>query len=788
MVLVKDNKISSGNSLLNVGSSVFDISHIHHFGILDISMDGGLIIPSGSTSDRNSTTNGSMRYNTSTHKVELYSNGSWMNLRSDDGDIILKDYSGSNNITFNDGTGAGINHWFKINNSVDILLSDEGLGVGSTSGIKDDLEIKKGNLGIHGSLLHVNNTNLNAIQSQTYSSSISDDFNNGFVFQDSTNINNYVVFCYAYIQKFSTYPSAILTISDKIRLGSPDSRSANLNIDISGMAIGQSHISTYAGDNNILTSKMGIGSTTLDTDILFNISDNFKISNTGDISANSIKGSGSSLVTRSSSRCNKYINVYYEVNNSSSYVSINKNQPFINFNNISTALITPTSTYTASDYTELFGFADNTSTILGGIGINTSTNPDDGNNGFETFFKKRLKLFSYNGVTDTLALDISGTKIGIGTSAHPNYQVTIPSINANHSIQKGDTARAAGWVGTNNNNSRSNFHTLSQNGDLFIADGEHSFSFEFVDDNANAQSRISVSNEDFIFKSPVVLIGDVSLNGSVNTFNEITIDTSVNYQDNLHIDISDTDNGPTPLKLNQHSTGNIMELTNSDNEPIFTITNSGAVGIGRSDVRSGAAMDISGNVSGAFPAGFTMMYVGANAPDGWLLCDGSQYSCANYPDLSNALISDGTNFNVPDMTMRIPIGSNGNGFTFSNNNYNDISSGTTQIEENHLPTHNHDISTNYNFGNSNTIVDVSFQRANAGNNKIPIFPFRTNITDGGQNARGRVDYSNDADFVMKEDYFNTNTHQTGNVIIAQRTTNEDPFYPQYTSINFIIKT
>ena len=76
MVLINDNKISSGNSLLNVGSSVVDISHIHHFGILDISMDGGLILPSGITSDRNSTTNGSMRYNTSTNKVELYSYGS----------------------------------------------------------------------------------------------------------------------------------------------------------------------------------------------------------------------------------------------------------------------------------------------------------------------------------------------------------------------------------------------------------------------------------------------------------------------------------------------------------------------------------------------------------------------------------------------------------------------------------------------------------------------------------------------------------------------------------------
>lgn len=784
MVLIKDNKISSGNSVLNVVSSVVDISHIHHFGILDISMNGGLILPSGTTSERNSTTNGSFRYNTTTNKVELYSNGSWNNLRPDDGSIILQDYSGLNNITFTAPSGVGINHAFRINNSLDILLSQKGLGVGSTSGIQDDLEIKGGNLGIHGSLLHVNNTSLNAVQSQTYSSSVSDDFKNGFVFQDSTSSDNYVVFCYNYIQKFSTYPSTILRISEKIVLGSPDSRSANLNIDISGMAVGQSHISTYAGDNNILASKMGIGSTTLDTGILFNVSDRFKVSNTGDISANNIQGS--SLVGRNSSTCSKYVNVYYDVDNSNSYVSINKNKPFINFTDITTS---------NTNYTELFGFADNTSTINGGFGIQTSTNNSDANNGFETFFKKRLKLFSYNGVTDTLALDISGSKIGIGTLADPNYQLTAPSINANRLSKN----RPAGWFGYNDNTNTSTntFHTLSHNGDLFFAAGTLNYSFEFLDETT--QSRISVLNQDLTFNSPVMLIGDVSLNGSVNTFHEITIDTSVNYQDNLHIDISDSENGPTPLKLNQHGSGNIMELTNSDSEPIFTITNSGAVGIGRSDVRPGAAMDISGNASGAFPAGFTMMYVGDVAPEGWLLCDGSQYSCATYPDLSNALISDGTHFNVPDMGMRIPIGSNGDDLTFSNNNYNDISSGTTNIDVNHLPTHNHDISTNISFNvdentysyqndSSNVIVDVSFDRTSPAAQQIPYFPFAgQQATNGGENTN-RFEYISDAAFVMSQDYFNTNTHQTGNVNIAQSTTNEDRFYPKYTSINFIIKT
>ena len=79
-----------------------------------------------------------------------------------------------------------------------------------------------------------------------------------------------------------------------------------------------------------------------------------------------------------------------------------------------------------------------------------------------------MKLFSYNGVTDTLALDISGSQIGIGTLADPNYQLTAPSINAN----KLSKNRPAGWFGSNNNSSTNTFHTLSHNGDLFFTNGK----------------------------------------------------------------------------------------------------------------------------------------------------------------------------------------------------------------------------------------------------------------------------------------------------------------------------
>lgn len=55
------------------------------------------------------------------------------------------------------------------------------------------------------------------------------------------------------------------------------------------------------------------------------------------------------------------------------------------------------------------------------------------------------------------------------------------------------------------------------------------------------------------------------------------------------------------------------------------------------------------------------MFGGSSAPSGWLLCDGTSYLRATYPDLFTAIgttygSADGTHFNVPDLRGRVPIG------------------------------------------------------------------------------------------------------------------------------------
>jgi microcystin-dependent protein len=62
------------------------------------------------------------------------------------------------------------------------------------------------------------------------------------------------------------------------------------------------------------------------------------------------------------------------------------------------------------------------------------------------------------------------------------------------------------------------------------------------------------------------------------------------------------------------------------------------------------------------PVGSIQAFAGANAPAGWLLCDGSAVTRGNYPDLYNTIgntygSGDGsTTFNLPDLRGRMPMG------------------------------------------------------------------------------------------------------------------------------------
>jgi len=106
------------------------------------------------------------------------------------------------------------------------------------------------------------------------------------------------------------------------------------------------------------------------------------------------------------------------------------------------------------------------------------------------------------------------------------------------------------------------------------------------------------------------------------------------------------------------------------------------------------------------PVGSLQAYAGASAPTGWLLCDGTSYTTAAYPELYSVLGytygGSGSNFNVPDLRGRMPIGPNSDSTT-ANTATRSIG---TKGGDTRMPSHNHDIQRS-NVAASSTGIDTS---------------------------------------------------------------------------------
>lgn len=116
------------------------------------------------------------------------------------------------------------------------------------------------------------------------------------------------------------------------------------------------------------------------------------------------------------------------------------------------------------------------------------------------------------------------------------------------------------------------------------------------------------------------------------------------------------------------------------------------------------------------PVGALMEFAGASAPDGWILCDGSEVSQTTYAELFSVIGAtyntggEGVgNFRVPDFRGRVAVGPDGGAGRVTSNNTLASTSGAQSVAltTTELPTHTH---------GAGTLADPSHTHSAAGGN------------------------------------------------------------------------
>jgi len=185
---------------------------------------------------------------------------------------------------------------------------------------------------------------------------------------------------------------------------------------------------------------------------------------------------------------------------------------------------------------------------------------------------------------------------------------------------------------------------------------------------------------------------------------EITVDGDI-HSYNTDTILGPSDNTDTYLKVYNDSSDKITAqadefLVQGDSKYLQMKFTSTAAEL-RTDADSiymNKPLDVNGRIQDktgfVSPVGSVIAFAGSTAPDGWLLCDGSNYSSANYPDLyaviGTSFGSTGGNFHVPDLRTRVPVG-----LSSSNTQFQEIgdvggaAEHTLSVAE--MPTHGHDV-------------------------------------------------------------------------------------------------
>lgn len=239
--------------------------------------------------------------------------------------------------------------------------------------------------------------------------------------------------------------------------------------------------------------------------------------------------------------------------------------------------------------------------------------------------------------------------------------------------------------------------------------------------NANSARNIGTSeiryNEVYANSFIGNIRGDVTgdITGSAGTANRLTSPTVFRIQGDVEEQsISfDGQTGGNLKTFNVRINNGFVSNQNVENNPEQTdeiLINRRNIQTGESELYRTTKSNFLKQLPQVMPAGIIMPYGGQEAPDGWLLCDGSVVTISQYGILFDSigynfrdpgtLADNGENsFALPDMRGRMPMGldnmagNSANRVTSTNADVlgNSDGSETKDIGKRHLPEHTHDM-------------------------------------------------------------------------------------------------
>lgn len=205
----------------------------------------------------------------------------------------------------------------------------------------------------------------------------------------------------------------------------------------------------------------------------------------------------------------------------------------------------------------------------------------------------------------------------------------------------------------------------------------------------------------FIFNNDLEISGNLTINSGV-----INITRNNVY---IYSEFSINSESDPSIELNKNTVDSGYYLHASKNNDVKVNVSKLGMGVSPDGNNSTSAssdyvLDVSGEVYGLYPVGSVIMLEPTQSvPSGWALCDGSTLTRNSYVDLSNVIGSkyggNATTINLPNFNDSMPMGNPTSGTTFESQ------SGSNEITENHMPSHNHNVGLDNNF-------DISLNKTN----------------------------------------------------------------------------